>query len=212
MIRYDEAPPDPEGQASAGKSAASDPRREPLPIDTDYGKSAQQSANETADQSDTAPSVRVVKGGSGDLDAVTRQRDEFYDLLLRKTAEFDNYRKRQERERRELSDYTTGEFVKELLPVLDDFARALKPAGGGAPETFRQGIELIWRRLQDALAKRGVTMIDPLGEQFDPHIHEAVARAAAHGHRDGEIVEVFSPGYKLGDRLLRPAMVKVATA
>src|SRR5262249_3234626 len=145
-------------------------------------------------------------------DETSRQRDEYYDLLLRKTAEFDNYRKRVERERRELSEYTAGEFVKELLPVLDDFTRALKTTGTSTPETFRQGVDLIHRRLQDVRSKRGVTVINPLGEMFDPHQHEAVARVAAKDHRDGEIVEVFSPGYKIGDRLLRPAMVKVATA
>jgi molecular chaperone GrpE len=142
---------------------------------------------------------------------IARQRDEYYDLLLRKTAEFDNYRKRVERERRELSEYTAAEFARELLPVLDDLARALdaSPAPGDA---FVQGVHLIHRRLVDALAKRGVIAIEPLGELFDPHLHEAVARVPAEGHRDGEIVEVFSRGYKLGDRLLRPAMVKVATA
>jgi molecular chaperone GrpE len=140
--------------------------------------------------------------------------EDYYDLLLRKTAEFDNYRKRVERERRELSDYVVGEFVKELLPVIDDFTRALgtEPTTNGNT-AFRQGVELIHKRLLDALAKRGVTVIDPLGEAFNPHEHEAVARVPAwQDTRDGEVVEVFSPGYKLGDRLLRPAIVKVATA
>jgi molecular chaperone GrpE len=157
-----------------------------------------------------AADAAAEAGAPADSEALRRERDEYRDLLLRKTAEFDNYRKRVERERRELADYATGEFVKELLPVFDDFSRALAAASGD--ETFRQGVELIHKRLLDALAKRGVSMLDPLGEDFDPHQHEAVARVPAVSHRDGEIVEVFSPGYRLGERLLRPAMVKVATA
>jgi molecular chaperone GrpE len=146
-----------------------------------------------------------------ELEAALRQRDEYYDRLLRKTAEFDNYRKRAERERRELSEYVVGEFAKELLPTLDDFDRALTVDARDG-EALRQGIELVQKRLLDTLARRGVAVIDPLGEIFDPHQHEAVARVSAEGRRDGEIVEVFSRGYKIGDRLLRPAMVKVATA
>jgi molecular chaperone GrpE len=190
MIRYDELPPVP-GPGDTGNSAseAADGRREALPIDYEHSGPA----------------------AAADLDAASRQRDEYYDLLLRKTAEFDNYRKRVERERRELSEYTAGEFAKELLPVLDDFARALH-AEEHRSQPFRQGVELIYRRLLDALAKRGITPIEPIGELFDPYQHEAVARVPAEGRRDGEIVEVFSPGYKIGDRLLRPAMVKVATA
>lgn len=153
----------------------------------------------------------TASGPAGELQEVTRQRDEYYDLLLRKTAEFDNYKRRVERERRELGDYTVGEFAKELLPVIDDFARALDQAGA-ATDPFAQGVQLIYRRLLDVLTKRGVVVLDPTGEPFDPHLHEAVARVPAEGRQDGEIVEVFSRGYKLGDRLLRPAMVKVATA
>lgn len=150
-------------------------------------------------------------GASLDVSALAKQRDEFQDLLLRRTAEFDNYRKRVERERRELTDYTNGEFAKDLLPIVDDFARALA-VPGEAGDPLRQGIDLVFRRLLDALGKRGVSVIDPLGESFDPHQHEAVARVQSPTHRDGEIVEVFSRGFKIGDRLLRPAMVKVATS
>lgn len=149
---------------------------------------------------------------SQDPSAAARERDEYRELLLRKTAEFDNYRRRVEREKRELADHVAGEIMTELLPVVDDFTRALGVGSADAPDSFRQGVELIHRRFLDALAKRGVTVIDPLGEPFDPHVHEAVSRVAAGDHADGEIVVVYSPGYKLGDRLLRPARVQVATA
>lgn len=147
-----------------------------------------------------------------DVSTTARERDEFRDLLLRKTAEFDNYRRRVEREKRDLADHVAGELITELLPVVDDFTRALSVGSADAPDSFRQGVELIHRRLLDALAKRGVTVLAPLGELFDPHVHEAVSRIPAEGHADGEIVAVYSPGYLLGDRLLRPARVQVATA
>lgn len=152
------------------------------------------------------------EAAASDLTAAARERDEYRDLLLRKTAEFDNYRRRVEREKRELAEHVSGELITELLPVVDDFTRALTVGSVDAPDSFRQGVELIHRRLLDALAKRGVTVLDPLGDIFDPHVHEAVSRIPADGHADGEIVAVYSQGYMLGDRLLRPARVQVATA
>lgn len=167
---------------------------------------------EAAAKAGAPPETAATGSSTTDAADVARQRDEYYDLLLRKTAEFDNYKRRMEREKREVGDYTVGEFAKDLLPVLDDFARALEQPGASSGDPFAQGVQLIYKRLLDALTKRGVVVLAPLGELFDPHQHEAVARVPAQGHRDGEIVEVFSRGYKLGDRLLRPAMVKVATA
>lgn len=168
-------------------------------------------STEAAVAADSSTREQPASGGTPDLASVMRQRDEYQDLLLRRSAEFDNYRKRIERERRELTDYTNGEFAKELLPIVDDFARALA-APGDPNDPLRQGIDLVFRRFLDALGKRGITVIEPLGEPFDPHVHEAVARVHSPGHRDGEIVEVFSRGFRIGERLLRPAMVKVATS
>jgi molecular chaperone GrpE len=147
-----------------------------------------------------------------DPDTVRAQRDDYCDLLLRKTAEFDNFRKRTERERRDLHERAAADLIADILPLLDDLERASRAeAGDAAVEAYRLGVELIGRRLADVLARRGVVPIDPLGEDFDPHVHEAVVRVQSAAHRDGEVVEVLGKGYRLGDRLLRPAIVKVAT-
>jgi molecular chaperone GrpE len=148
-------------------------------------------------------------------DAVARlqkERDDLHDRLLRLTAEFDNYRKRIERDRRDASDRATASSVEDLLPIVDDFERALKVDAGPAAQAYREGLDLIYRRLLDLLARRGVKPIEALGTDFDPHLHQAVSYEPSPGHRDGEVIEELSRGYRLGDRLLRPAAVKVARA
>jgi molecular chaperone GrpE len=140
-----------------------------------------------------------------------RERDEYYELLLRKSAEFDNFRKRVERERQAQSEAAAANMIEELLPLMDDLERALKAeAGNDTGEAYRRGVELIHRQLGDILRKRGVRPIEALGEDFDPYYHQAVAHDAVEGKRDGEVIEEFRRGYLLGDRLLRPSMVKVA--
>ena len=142
---------------------------------------------------------------------LTRQRDDYYDRLLRKTAEFENYKKRVDRERQQLSDAAAADLLRDLLPLVDDLERALKvEAGDDASAAIRRGVELIHKQLLETLRKRGVAPIDTLGQDFDPHFHNAVAYEPAEGRRDGEVIEEFARGYMLGDRLLRPAMVKVA--
>jgi molecular chaperone GrpE len=160
------------------------------------------------DDAAAAPEAPVESEGS----ELQRERDDYYDRLLRKTAEFDNYRKRVERERRELSEWAAADVLSELLAVIDDFERALATEPPPGAEAYRTGIELIHRQLQELLRKRGVTPIVSLGTDFDPHLHQAVAYDEEPGARDGEVVGELRKGYKLGDRLLRPAMVKVAKA
>ena len=140
-----------------------------------------------------------------------KERDNLHDRLLRQAAEFDNYRKRVDRERRDSAQMAAIDFVQELLPVIDDFERALQTAAPGA-ESYRQGLEIIHRALMEMLRKRGVTPIDAVGTTFDPQIHQAVAYEEAPDRRDGEVMEQFTRGYRLGDKLVRPAMVKVAKA
>ena len=145
--------------------------------------------------------------------AAERERDEFRDLLLRKTAEFDNYRKRVERERQAADRSAAAGLITELLPLIDDLERALAAeAGSGAAEAYRTGVELIRKQLLDVLARRGVAPLDTAGQQFDPHFHEAVAHEESADHAAGEIIGEVRRGYVMGERLLRPAMVRVAKA
>jgi molecular chaperone GrpE len=143
-----------------------------------------------------------------DAAELKKQRDDYYDRLLRKTAEFDNYRKRTDRERLQLSDAVAADLLQELLPLVDDMERALRAEG--SDERIRKGVELIHKQLLEILRKRGVRPIEALGADFDPHYHMAVAHEPANDRREGEVIEEFRRGYMLGDRLLRPAMVKVA--
>ena len=141
-----------------------------------------------------------------------RERDELYDRLLRKTAEFDNYRRRIDRERREQADQTVTNLLEELLLVVDDFDRALTVDTQGEGGAYRKGVELIHAKLHDMLRRQGVRPIEALGADFDPNLHQAVIHEPSEDHREGEVIGELRRGYLIGDRLLRPAMVKVAKA
>jgi molecular chaperone GrpE len=141
------------------------------------------------------------------------ERDQLRDRLLRTQAEFDNFRKRTERERLDTIERAAESVLRDLLPIVDDLERALSAeATGEGAESYRRGVELIHRQLTELLSRRGVKPIETVGREFDPHLHQAVASEAVPGKREGEIVEELRRGYLLGDRLLRPAMVKVAQA
>jgi molecular chaperone GrpE len=144
-----------------------------------------------------------------------QERDELRDRLLRTSAEFDNYRKRTDRERRDLSAHATADLVKELLPVIDDLERAIAipvPADAGAEQmtALRDGVGMVHRQFLDVLQRRGVEAIEAVGADFDPEWHEALATDPAQGRRDGEITAEIRRGYRMGPRLLRAALVKVA--
>ncbi len=135
--------------------------------------------------------------------------DHVRDIYLRKLAEFDNFRKRVEREREEIRVAGVEEIVRELLPVLDNFERALQHAEDDSG-AFRQGVEMIAKQLLDTLHRRGVQEVNPVGQPFDPELHEAVQRVEDGQHPPGTVAWVMLKGYTMGDRLVRPAMVGVA--
>jgi len=141
-----------------------------------------------------------------------RERDDYYDRWLRKTAEFDNYRRRIERERRDQSDKSVTDLLLDLLLVVDDFDRALTVEAPEGAAAYRKGVELIHAKLHDLLRKQGVRPIEALGADFDPNVHQAVMHEESPQHRENEVIGELRKGYMRGDRLLRPAMVKVAKA
>ena len=155
-----------------------------------------------------APSASVPP----EIDALQRERDDYKDRWMRKTAEFDNYRRRIERERREQADQSVVDLLQELLLVVDDFDRALKVDAGEDVAAYRKGVEHIHGKLHDLLRKQGLKRIDALGTDFDPNVHQAVMHEASPEHREGEVIGELRTGYVLNDRLLRPSMVKVAKA
>lgn len=142
------------------------------------------------------------------VEALRKERDDLRDQLLRKRAEFENYRKRVERDREQSATDATASVLKGIIPTIDNLDRALEATG--AENTLRQGVELTQRELLGLLERQGVTIENPLGQPFDPQRHQALSHEIAPGKPDGTVVEVFRKGYAYKDRLLRPALVKVA--
>ncbi|MXY24888.1 MAG: nucleotide exchange factor GrpE [Acidobacteria bacterium] len=174
------------------------------PPDEEPSASATAPADVATGEGDTEPAPSVV-------DDVASERDRLHDLLLRKTAEFDNFRKRTERERSEFARRAAEDLLRDLLPLVDDLERALavtpKDSDG---DSYRIGVELIHRQLLELLRKREVTPIAAVGEPFDPNLHEAVTEEPSDEHPEGTVIREFRRGYRLGDRLLRAAMVIVS--
>jgi molecular chaperone GrpE len=136
--------------------------------------------------------------------------EELRQTLLRRQADFDNYRKRIERERGDDAKRATARVIEALLPIIDSFEQAL--AAHREPEyaNYHKGFELIHKQLLDNITKLGVERVDPVGKPFDPHTHQAMDRTETREHADGAILQVYQPGYVFNGRVLRPAMVRVA--
>ena len=164
------------------------------------------------EQAETATVTPDGEPAADPAEELRREKDALQDRLLRTAAEFDNYRKRIERERGDFAAYAAAEVLTELLPIVDNFERALGAPAGADADAFRKGVELIHKQMLDLLRKRGVKPIEALGSDFDPNFHQAVIHESSGEHREGEVISELQRGYMLGDRLLRPAMVKVAKA
>jgi len=156
----------------------------------------------------------AVAGSSADekIAALEAEVAHLRELYLRKLAEFDNFRKRVEREKAELRKTAAEGIVTDLLPVLDNFERALAHSSETAPEAFKQGVEMISKQLLDVLERQGLERFDPTGKPFEPEFHEAIQRVEDSQYPPGTVVWVLSPGYRYGGRLLRAAMVGVSVA
>jgi molecular chaperone GrpE len=180
--------------------------------DNDIGNrsTTAEAVDESADVSGEAQEAPATTADS--IEDLTREKEELQNRLLRLAAEFDNYRKRVDRDRRDQADAAVANAVEDLLPIIDNLERALEAPAGADSDSYRQGVELIYRQMLELLRRRGVVPIESVGADFDPRIHQAVTHEASSDHREGEVMEELRRGYKLGDRLLRPAMVKVAKA
>jgi molecular chaperone GrpE len=141
---------------------------------------------------------------------LTAEKRELLDRLLRSQAELDNFRKRTQKEKEDIRQHAAENLIRSLLPTLDSFERALQHRDESVPEAFYQGLELIYREYREVLTRAGLMAIDTEGQTFDPHLHQAVETVNAPGRREQEIVGEMQRGYKLKNKLLRPAIVKVA--
>jgi molecular chaperone GrpE len=166
-----------------------------------------------ADGEDNPTTAGEGSSGASEVSGAEYQKlkadyESLRDRLARAQAEFDNARKRAAKEQQDFRDFATVDAIKSILPVIDSFERALQAKSDASD--FRAGVELIYKQLQDVLTKLGVRPIVAKGEQFDPHIHEAIEMVETSDAADHEVLEEWQRGYKFKDRLLRPAMVKVA--
>jgi molecular chaperone GrpE len=180
---------------------------DPQELDAAHELPASENAEDeavTIESPSSRPSVE-----SGELQKLRVERDTLIDRLARLQAEFENARKRTTREQQDFREYAVADAIRALLPTLDSFERALQ-TGSAEKSEFRDGIELIYKQLQDALLKLGLRAIPAKGEPFDPHVHEAIEMVETTDAADHQILEELQRGYKLKDRLLRPSMVKVA--
>ena len=168
------------------------------------GASEQFPDEKPAAAADSAPSLDTETA------KLAADLDELRQTLLRRQADFDNYRKRIEKERADDSRRATARLVEGLIPVIDGFEHALAAHREKEYENYRKGFELIYKQLLGNVAKLGVERVDPTGKQFDPHAHQAMDRTETTEHEDGTIVHTFQPGYIFHGRVLRPAMVRVA--
>jgi len=168
---------------------------------------------ESAAQAEEAPAAAEESAqGDARMKKLSAELDDLRQTLLRRQADFDNYRKRVEKERAEDSKRATARVVESLIPIVDSFEHALAAHKDDEYAGYRKGFELIYKQLLDNLAKLGVEREEPVGKPFDPHMHQAVDRTETTEHADGTILEVFQPAYVYHGRVLRPAMVRVAVA
>lgn len=146
-----------------------------------------------------------------ELQKLLAEKEELKNTLLRRQADFDNYRKRVEKERHQERHRGAEIVIEQILPVLDAIDRALDSTKGGPGEEYRKGFELVRRQLWDTLSKQGLTKIESVGQKFNPHLHHAIEMVETDEHADGIVVGELQPGFVFHDRVLRPAMVRVAS-
>jgi len=171
-------------------------------------------AREDRDAADNAISADPAQGSdtglAAELNKLRTEKEELLQTLVRRQADFENFRKRTERDRHEEARRGVERLILDLIPVLDGFDRALQGHDDPSYEEYRKGVILIRKQLWDALSRHGVQRVDAVGKMFDPHVHQAIERVESTEYPDGFIVDVFQDGYQFHGRVLRPAIVRVA--
>jgi molecular chaperone GrpE len=192
----------------AKRNGKTDGRLDLKSEDLEHELPAAEGGEEAATSLDAAKGAEVIGSAASDVEKLKAERDALLDRLARLQAEFDNARKRAVREQQDFREFAAADVIKNFLPILDSFERALKAAADSSD--FRNGVELIYRQFQDALQKSGVQAIVALGQPFDPRIHEAIEMVDTTEVPDHHVLDELQRGYKYKERLLRPAMVRVA--
>ncbi|OGF66988.1 MAG: nucleotide exchange factor GrpE [Candidatus Fischerbacteria bacterium RBG_13_37_8] len=180
-------------------------------LDDDIEETSEEQEEETVDKDELLPILlqqEEIENLKKQLEEVMREKDELYDRLLRKLADFNNYRKRIEKEKQEYYNFATANLMRDILPVVDNFEKAIAQFENHDDPSFK-GIELICRQLEDILRKHGVHAIESNGKPFDPAFHEAVGTGEVEEIDDNIILEEYQKGYMMHDKLLRPSMVRV---
>jgi molecular chaperone GrpE len=171
-------------------------------------------AEESGGESNTSSEAKAMAADdsreSEELAKLTADLNQLRETMMRRQADFENYKKRIEKERTEDSRRATARVVEGLIPVIDGFEHALAAHREAEYESYRKGFEIIYKQLLDNLARLGVERVEPLGKHFDPHSHQAMDRTETADEPDGTILQVYQPGYVYHGRVLRPAMVRVA--
>jgi molecular chaperone GrpE len=166
-------------------------------------EAVEQASEETNEKTETTADQEMA--------LMQRELEDANDMMLRLAAEMDNYKKRTAKERESLIKYAAQGIVLELLPILDNFERAIESASKSKDlGSFLEGVKMIYKQMYEALGRKGVSKIDAVGECFDPNIHEAVMQVASEEHPENIVVEELQKGYMLHDRLIRPSMVAVS--
>lgn len=181
-------------QTSGGPDEAAGSDEQPL----DGGQ--EEASGDGGDSAEDDPQIAALK----------KEAEEHYQRLLRLQADYDNFRRRTRQEKEDFAKYASLQVMERLLPILDNFERALAAGRDTADlDSFLKGVDMIFRQLSDALAEEGLTAIQAVGEPFNPEFHQAVMQVESEEHEDGIVVEELQKGYMLKEKVIRPAMVKV---
>jgi len=171
----------------------------------------QLSASDEAAVPEEGQPVEAAGGDNGRIAELERLAEENQSRFLRAQADFDNFRRRTLKEKEELAQYASMKLIEQMLPVLDNFERAIQSGAEAATaDAFVKGVDMIYRQLFQVLEAEGLKAMEPVGQPFDPEMHQAIMQVASEEYEDGIVVEAVQTGYWMKDKVIRPAMVKVS--